>query len=119
MEPIKATLSKQRIGAILQRIKYGEALEPESAAWSLIDCLTVAGVLLSSALSTGAHARPKESGSGAGAAKMLKDLQATIEFIGVMATAHDAGTWDEFFEPSVTVGIRADGGVTPLAGFKQ
>jgi hypothetical protein len=119
MEPLKATLSKQRIGAILQRIKYGEPLEPESAAWSLIDCLTVAGVLLSSALSTEVHARPKQSGSGAGAARMLKELQGTIEFIGAMATARDAGTWDDFFEPTVTIGIRADGGVTPLAGFKQ
>ena len=118
MEPIKATLSKHSIGVILQRIKNGEPLEPETAVWSMIDCLTVAGVLLSSALSAGAHTQPRQQEGQAGASGMLQDLQATIEFIGAMATAHDARTWDEFFEPSVTIGIRA-GGVTPLAGFKR
>ena len=119
MEPIKATLSKQRIGAIMDRIKAGEAVEPEATVWTLIDCLTVAGVLLSTAMAAGAHVRSKQPGSRAGAVRILQDLQAGIEFIGVIATAHRSGTWDEFFEPTITIGIRADGGVTPLEGFKR
>lgn len=120
MDPIKATLSKHRIGAIMQRIKVGEPVEPEGSAWTLIDCLTVAGVLLWSAMSAGAATRPKSSGGrDAAAHKILQELQATIEFVGAMANAHNKGFWDEYFEPTVTIGIRADGGVTPLQGFKQ
>ena len=119
MEATKATLSKQRIGAILGRIKSGEPVEPASASWTLFDCLTVAGVLLASAMTAGASSRPKSPGSRQGMNQMLQDLQATIEFVGAMTTAYSSGTWDEFFEPSVTIGIRADGGVTPLSGFKR
>lgn len=119
MEPLKATLSKRRIGAIMDRIKAGESVEPEGAAWTLIDCLTVAGVLLSSAMSARAQVRPNRPGSRTGAARILQDLQASIEFVAAMATAHSNGTWDEFFEPSITIGIRADGGVTPIEGFKK
>ena len=119
MDPIKATLSKRRIGDILGQIKGGHPLEPESAAWSVVDCLVVAGVLLSTAMAAGGRARSAQATSRAGAAKALEDLQAGIEFIGAMATAHNNGTWDEYFEPTVTIGIRADGGITPLAGFKR
>jgi hypothetical protein len=119
MEPIKATLSKQRIGAILERIQAGEPLEPEHVSWSLIDCVTVAGVLLASAMTTGSYARSGTPGRREGAQKMLEHLKDSIEFVGAMASAHRTGTWDEFFEPTVTIGIRADGGVTPLEGFKR
>jgi hypothetical protein len=119
MDPIKATVSKQRIGAILARIKAGESIEPEASGWTMIDCLTVAGVLLSNAMSAGAHVRSTDPGNRAGAARFLQDLQAGIEFISVVANAHANGTWDEFFEPIVTIGIRPDGRVTPLAGFKR
>ena len=118
MEPIKATLTKQRIRAIIDRIEIGESIEPEGAGWTLIDCLTVAGVLLATAASAGAQGRVKMAARHR-VDKMLDDLQATIEFIGAMTTAQRNGTWDEYFEPSVTIGIRADGGVTPLAGFKR
>lgn len=119
MEPVKATLTKHRIGAILERIKSGEPVEPASAGWTLIDCLTVAGVLLASAMTASAGSRPKSPHSRQGMNQMLHDLQSTIEFIGAMTTAHSSGAWDEFFEPTVTIGIRADGGVTPLSGFKR
>ena len=119
MDPIKATLTKQRIGAIMDRIKAGEPVEPESSVWSLVDCLMVAGALLSNAMSAGAHVRSSMSEGQRGSPRILKDLQASIEFIGATATAYDNGSWDEFFEPSITIGIRADGGVTPLSGFKR
>lgn len=119
MEPFKATISKHRIGAIMDRIKVGDPVEPEATVWTLIDCLTVAGVLLSTAMAAGAHVRSKQPGSGVGAARILQDLQAGIEFIGAITNAHRSGTWDEFFEPTITIGIRADGGVTPLEGFKR
>jgi hypothetical protein len=118
MEPIKATLTKHRIRAIVERIEAGESLEPEGTGWTLIDCLTVAGVLLAYS-SAGAQGRTKLSGGWQRVDKMLDDLQATTEFIGAMTTACRSGTWDEYFEPSVTIGIRADGGVTPLEGFKR
>jgi hypothetical protein len=70
-------------------------------------------------MSAGARARSAQSAGRPDAAKTLKDLQAAIEFIGAMATAHSNGTWDEYFEPAVTIGIRPDGGITPLAGFKR
>jgi hypothetical protein len=118
MEPIKATLSKRRIGDIIARIKAGESVEPEAAAWSVVDCLMVAGVLLSTAVSAETRL-PVQSGSRPGAAKMLHDLQAAIEFVGALGVAYDNGSWDEYFEPTVTIGIRADGGITPLGGFKR
>jgi hypothetical protein len=52
-----------------------------------------------------------------GAQRLLQDLQAAIEFVGAMTKAHGNGTWDDYFEESVTVGIGGDT-VKPITGFK-
>jgi hypothetical protein len=114
----KALLSKRRIGAIIQRVRVGDPIEPEGPVWTLIDCLTVAGVLLSSAQATAAYGQSKPPGSGAGAQQTLEKLQNVIEFIGAMASAHSNGTWDEYFETEVTIGL-GEGGLRLLQGFKK
>lgn len=118
MDPAtKATLSKWRIGEIIRCVKNGEPIEPENSIWTLIDCLTVAGVLLSSAQAAAGYSRPKLPGKE-GVQKTLQDLQGAIEFIGAMANAYNNGTWDEYFESTVTIGYGA-GGLRSLGGFKQ
>jgi len=113
----KATLTKWRIGEILRCIEAGQPIEPEGSIWTLIDCLTVAGVLLSSAQAASGHAHSTLTGKEA-VQKTLQDLQAAIEFIGAMANAYQNGTWDEYFESTVTIGYCA-GGLRSLDGFKQ
>ncbi len=114
----KATVTKHRIRALMGCIEAGEPVAPEAELWTLADCLTVAGVLLSSAMAVGSYARPTPQGSREGPQERLKEFQATIEFIAAMATALRTGTWDEYFDTTVTVGIAA-GRCTPLSGFKR
>ena len=114
----KATLTKHRIREIMARIEASEAVAPEAELWTLADCLTVAGVLLSSAMAAGSFIRATTEGSRDRPEERLKEFQATIEFVAAMATAHRNGTWDEYFDTAVTIGIAA-GRCTPLAGFKR
>jgi hypothetical protein len=115
----KALLSKQRIGDIIKRIRAGDSIEPEGSVWTLVDCVTVAGVLLSSAQATAAaYGGSTPAISGATPQQTLQKLQEAIEFIAAMANAHSNGTWDEYFENVVTIGL-GDGGLRSLQGFKK
>jgi hypothetical protein len=114
----KATMTKLRIREIIRLMEAGEAVTPDAQIWTLADCLTVAGVLLSSAMSAGAFARAMPEENRESPQERLKEFQATIELVAAMATAERNGTWDDYFEPSVTVGIGV-GRCAPLAGFKR
>ena len=113
----KVTIDKHRIGKIVELVKAGEPLEPAGEAWTLTDCLTVAGVLLSTAMSATTQTHGKQSGVG-GTQKLLQDLQGGVEFVGAMTNAYGNGTWDDYFEPMVTIGLGAET-VTPISGFKN
>jgi hypothetical protein len=114
----KTTLTKHRIREIMARLEAREPVAPEAELWTLADCLTVAGVLLSSAMTADSFARATTEGSRERPEERLKEFQATIEFVAAMATAHRNGTWDEYFDTAVTIGIGA-GRCTPLSGFKR
>jgi hypothetical protein len=115
---LKVSISKRQIAELVDRVRRGEALEPEAEGWRLADMLTVAGVLLSTAVSASGQTRPRQPGHRDAAQKLLQDMQGAIEFIGAMANALGSGTFDDYFDQRVTIGIGADT-VTPIEGFKR
>jgi hypothetical protein len=114
----KVTIDKHRIGQIVELVKAGEPLEPSGTGWTLTDCLMIAGVLLSTAMSATSLVHGKQPAGRGGTQKLLQDLQGGIEFVGAMTNAHGNGTWDDYFEPIVTIGLGAEA-VTPISGFKK
>ena len=114
---IRAAITKQRIGEVRSAIEAGDPIGPTAPTWTLIDFVTVAGVLVSAAMSAGSQTHLRQPGTRGGPQKLLQDLQGAIEFVGAMANAYGNGTWDEYFERTVVIAFGEDG-LKQLGGFK-
>src|SRR5262245_1805434 len=114
----KATLTRHRIKEIYGHIEAGQPIVPQGEIWTLADGLAVAGVILSFTMQGHCVANSLAKAGQKNSTDRLQELQAAIEFTAALATAHRSGTWDDYFEPTLTIGIAA-GRCTPLSGFKK